>query len=94
MAGKHLGTMTCLVPVCGKVADVKEGEKGAPYIHCEHCNTMVRTMTRGVKDWMRAQAKGAPTPPAPEKKPDDKKPEPDKKAEPKRASALRVLGIG
>lgn len=72
---KKLGETRCPIPVCAKEgAEVMEGEKGTPYIRCDHCGTMIRTMTRGVKDWMRSIAKGDSAPPPPAKdKPADKK---------------------
>lgn len=92
---KKLGECRCPLPPCGKEgAEVMEGEKGTPYIRCDHCGSMIRTMTRGVKDWMRAQAKGAPAPAAPPKaKPaDDKKP--DAAPEKKQRGALSFLTGG
>lgn len=98
---KKLGECKCPIAVCGKTADVMEGEKGAAYIRCEHCATMIRSMTRGVRDWMRSLCKTG-TPPAPPK--DEKKdapppkkdtpPKGDDKAPPeKKRGALSFLGV-
>lgn len=94
---KKLGECRCPLPPCGKEgAEVMEGEKGTPYIRCDHCGSMIRTMTRGVKDWMRAQAKNAPERlndvPQKPAKPGDKKPDAEPAKKPRGALSFLTGG--
>lgn len=72
-ANKILGSCKCPLPWCGKLdAEVREGEKGTPYIICEHCVSMIRSSSRAGRDGMRAMitkpAAAPVVPPKEEKK--------------------------
>ena len=84
---KVLGTCDCPLPWCREPgAEVREGEKGSPYVICDACNSMIRTQSRKGKAGMRALVASAPTPaPAPA-------PEPAKK--PDAAPKRKGLGLG
>jgi hypothetical protein len=74
---KVLGTITCPMAYCRQPgAEVREGEKGAPYVICDACSTMIRTQSRLGKTALRELVTPAP---APVKK--DEKPAPAKKDE-------------
>lgn len=85
---KKLGETKCPLPCCGREgAEVMEGDKGSPYIRCDACGSMIRTMTRGVKDWMRSLVNKPPEAPEPERI-ERPKPAP---AAPKKRGALSFL---
>ena len=68
---KVLGTCACPLPWCGQPgAEVREGEKGTPYVVCDDCGCMIRTTNRKGKAGMRALVAAVPAlAPAPEPKP-------------------------
>ena len=87
---KVLGTCDCPLPWCREPgAEVREGEKGSPYVICDACNSMIRTQSRKGKAGMRALVAPA-TPAAPEVKGGVKESEPAPVPKAKR----KGLGLG
>ena len=81
-----IGLCTCLL--CeADAAEVREGEKGRPYIVCDSCVSMVKTMSRtgavAIRARIAAVGNPAPKPAAGDPDPAPAAPAPAPKAKPK-----------